>query len=61
MKHLKKNDLKIIGVVQSASYLLQLTNHKNVPKNHIQKLAFKKEVNRMILFLKKEVKKLKRL
>jgi hypothetical protein len=61
MKHLKKNDKILIDIVQTASYMLKLTNHKHERINKIQKKSFKKQVNDTLAFLKHEVKGLKRI
>ncbi len=60
MKHIKKNDKTVIDLIQTASYMLKLTNeHKQV--NIIQKRAYKKQINETLKFLKQQAKGLKRI
>lgn len=59
MKHLKKNHLHLIGIIQSASYLLLATSIAT-PKSPVQRKQMKKMVNDTLAYLKRDMRKLKR-
>lgn len=60
LKNAKKNNKALIGLIQSASYLLLCVDHAHLPKNSAQKKSWKNEINQLISAMKHDIRKLKR-